>query len=349
MPKKINLKGIIVSNDDIEIYDWFGIEAVSPNKIADQLTEANGEDIEVYINSPGGSVWAGSDIYASLKEYSGNSVSKIVGMCASAAGVAAMGTKKLMIAPTAQFMIHNAANGQYGDYRDMQKNADFLKQVNDSIANAYILKTGLPRDELLNMMDHETFFTAQQALEKGFADEIMFDDANQLKLVANLGVSFTLPQAVMDKARNELLKNKLPPIEPEPKGEEGDDSLKDLDELKTKHPEIYNAAIQVGLSQERNRITELNSLAGAPGAKDIVAKAITEGSSAAQAAMDIVKASAERLTTEGQKRLYDAKNSGAEGVLPGDPDDTKPTPEAQSQEDADDILEEMKKLRGGRN
>ncbi|MFD2330660.1 head maturation protease, ClpP-related [Cohnella sp. GCM10020058] len=208
MPK-VNLKGVIVSNDDIEIYEWFGVEATSPNRVVEQLEQAGGEPVEVYINSPGGDVYAGSEIYTSFQEYSGETTGKIVGIAASAASVAAMGLKNLLIAPTAQIMIHNVSSFAMGDYRDMAHEAEVLKNYNTSIANAYALKSGMPLDELLRMMNKETWLNAQQALEQKFVNGIMFDDQKALSMVASAGGPQMLPRAVIDKVRNELMAAKL--------------------------------------------------------------------------------------------------------------------------------------------
>lgn len=198
---EINIRGVIVSNDDKWIYDWFDMEAVSPRDVINQIQAAKGEDIIVTINSGGGDVYAGSDIFVALKEYKGNSIGKIVGVAASAASVAAMGVKKLLIAPTAQMMIHNVWSTVSGDYRQMEHEAEVLKGHNVGIANAYMLKTGMQQKELLDLMNKETYFNAQQALKYKFVDEIMFDD--QLKLSASMK-SFVLPQEVVNKMRSYL-------------------------------------------------------------------------------------------------------------------------------------------------
>jgi ATP-dependent Clp endopeptidase proteolytic subunit ClpP len=202
----VNIKGPIVSNSDAWIYEWFGIEATSPNSVNKVLEKANGEDIEVEINSGGGSVFAGSEIYTSLKSYKGNVTVKIVGLAASAASVIAMAGKKIMMSPTAQMMIHNVSSWASGDYRDMEHTAEVLKSANNTIANAYRLKTGKTQEELLSLMDDETWMTAEKAKELGFIDEIMFEDG--IQLVANTDFSGMLPPEVINKIRN-TVKNPL--------------------------------------------------------------------------------------------------------------------------------------------
>ncbi|WP_334313199.1 head maturation protease, ClpP-related [Terrihalobacillus insolitus] len=203
--KKIDIKGPIIPTDDQWIYDMFDIEATSPKKVSDALDEAKGDDVEVYINSGGGSVFDGSEIYTSLKEYSGNVTVKIVGLAASAASVIAMAGKKLLISPTSQIMIHNASVFAGGDYRDLEHTAGVLKNVNKTIANAYKIKSGMSDQDLLKMMDDETWLTPQQALEKNFVDEIMFEQDQQF--VASVDHSGVLPKQVIDKIRNEKINN----------------------------------------------------------------------------------------------------------------------------------------------
>lgn len=104
--KVIDVKGEIINSRNQWIYDWLGIEATSPKKISDALREAGGEDVEIHINSPGGDVFAGSEIYTALRAYSGKVKIKIVGIAASAASVIAQAGKS-EISPTGMFMIHN--------------------------------------------------------------------------------------------------------------------------------------------------------------------------------------------------------------------------------------------------
>lgn len=200
MPK-VNIKGPIIPNDYAEIYEWLGIEATCPRLVDDALEKANGEEIEVIINSGGGSVFAASEIYTALKSYMGNVTVKIVGMAASAASVIAMAGKKVMMTPTGQMMIHNVTAYAEGDYRDMEHTADILKTANDTIANAYRLKSGKTQEELLALMDDETWMDAKKAKELGLIDEIMFED---VQLAASAGYSGLLPPEVINTVRNKL-------------------------------------------------------------------------------------------------------------------------------------------------
>ena len=199
---KVNIKGPIVSDNDAWIYEWLGIKATCPKIVNDAIDKANGEDLEVIINSGGGSVFAASEIYTALKSYMGNVTVKIVGMAASAASVIAMAGKKVMMTPTGQMMIHNVTTYAEGDYRDMEHTADILKTANDTIANAYRLKSGKTQEELLALMDNETWMTAQKAKELGLIDEIMFED--DVQLAASTDYSGLLPPEVINTMRNKL-------------------------------------------------------------------------------------------------------------------------------------------------
>ena len=169
--KVIPIKGTIVSNNDSWIYDWFGWDYTAPKNVA--LPET-GEDIEVHINSGGGDVYAGSEIYTALRSYSGKVVVKIVGIAASAASVIAMAGDEVEISPTAQIMIHNVSSNVSGDHNALLHEAEVLEGFNKSIANAYIYKTGKALDDLLSLMDKTTWFDAESAVNQGFADKIMF-------------------------------------------------------------------------------------------------------------------------------------------------------------------------------
>jgi ATP-dependent Clp protease protease subunit len=194
---KVTIKGVIVGDDEKWIYDWFGIQATSPRDVAKEIAAANGGDLEVDINSGGGSVFAGSEIYTALKSYTGNVTVRILGIAASAASVIAMAGKKVTISPTAQIMIHNVSSRQEGDHRNMEHMAKVLRGADETIANAYMLKTGMTQDEILALMGEETWMTPQKALEHGFVDEVMFQEIKLAASYCNM-----LPAEVVEKMRN---------------------------------------------------------------------------------------------------------------------------------------------------
>ena len=229
--KKVQIKGPIISNNNQWIYDIFDIEATSPSKVQDVLDEAAGEDVEVEINSGGGSVFDGSEIYTALKQHPGNVTVKIVGLAASAASVIAMAGKKVMMAPTAQMMIHNVSSISAGDYRDMEHTASILKNANKTIANAYILKSGMEQADLLAMMDKESWLTPEDALNYKLIDEVMFQN-DAPDLVASISQDHTLPQEVIEKVRN--MKSVFNPTEPRKEDNQSDILMAKFNLLKLK-------------------------------------------------------------------------------------------------------------------
>lgn len=206
MTVKIDVKGPIISNDESWIYEWFEMDATSPRMVSSELDKANGEDVIVLINSPGGYVDDGSEIYTALKNYPGHVETQIVGLAASAASVIAMAGDVVKIAPTAQIMIHNSSMLYRGDHRAMDKASEILKVTDKAIVNAYIIKSGKSEQELLDMMAEETWMGAQQALEYNLVDEIMFVD-NSFKLTASASgaVASMIPQKVIDGFRNGII------------------------------------------------------------------------------------------------------------------------------------------------
>ena len=196
--RKIEVKGTIVGNADKWIYEWFGMDATCPKDVNAAISEANGEPLLVEINSGGGDVFAGSEIYTALKAYAGTVEINIVGLAASAASVIAQAGHS-RISPTALFMVHNVSGSAAGDFHDMQQEAEILQTANKAVAAAYLEKTGKSMEELLGIMDAETWMDAQKAVEYGFVDEVMF--ASAPTLTNGIGV---LPAQTIHKLKDLL-------------------------------------------------------------------------------------------------------------------------------------------------
>ena len=145
---------------------WFGDE-VTPKQFKAELLSEEG-DITIWINSPGGDVFAASQIYNMLMDYKGKVTVKIDGIAASAASVIAMAGYDVFISPTGLMMIHNPMTIAFGDAGEMEKAISMLSEVKESIINAYEIKTGLSRTKLSHFMDAETWFNAKKAVELGF-------------------------------------------------------------------------------------------------------------------------------------------------------------------------------------
>ena len=186
MSKRIQLKGPLIPNDYQEMYDFYNWDGTSAKKILDELPEDN-SDIIVEVNSNGGLVTVGSEIYTALRSYKGTVTAEVTGMAASAASFCIMGANKIVMSPTAQMMIHKALLDYVsGNSDDLDRASDALKSIDKSIINAYVGKTGLDEEEVLSLMQKETYMSAQEAIDKGFADEIMsFEDYKAVAGVSN--------------------------------------------------------------------------------------------------------------------------------------------------------------------
>lgn len=203
MTKVIPIKGDIVTNMYGDFYDYFGMDYASPKQVTKAINEAAGDELDVQINSGGGIVDAGSEIYTALMSYSGNVTVSVVGMAASAASLIAMAGDVVQMSPSATMMIHNVSSGAQGDYRDMANAADMLKKANDSIANAYQLKTGMEHDKILDLMNQTYWLSPKDAVDMGFADKMMFEEENRAPLTAALG---NIPSMEQLEQFNKLIK-----------------------------------------------------------------------------------------------------------------------------------------------
>ena len=164
-------------NGTIADESWYD-DDVTPQLFKDDLYADSG-DVIVWLNSPGGDCVAAAQIYNMLKEYPGNVTIKIDGIAASAASLIAMAGDNVLMSPVSMMMIHNPLTMAVGNADDMQKAAEMLNEVKDSIINAYELKTGLSRSKLSHLMDNETWMNAVKAVELGFADGILYRDADE--------------------------------------------------------------------------------------------------------------------------------------------------------------------------
>lgn len=205
---QIDIKGDVVSNDVGEFYEWFGMSSTYPSKV--QRAIANDEDDEITLNiaSNGGDVFAASEIYTMLKD-SGKTVTvNIQGLAASAASVIAMAGNTVRMSPTSQMMIHKALVSTVGNSDDLEHESGVLNSIDESIAAAYELKTGLSQTDILQMMSNETWMNAKVAVDKGFADEIMFNESDDEPTFEN--AMHALPsKAAINKFKNLIAKEKL--------------------------------------------------------------------------------------------------------------------------------------------
>ena len=157
----------------IDSESFWGDE-ITPAMFRQEL-EAEEGDLTVWINSPGGNVFAAAEIYTMLQEYKGVVTVKIASIAASAASVVAMAGSRVLMSPTALLMIHDPSTIAMGNAKDMEKAIETLNEVKESIINAYAAKSGLRRGKIAELMSNETWMNAKKAVELGFADEVLFE------------------------------------------------------------------------------------------------------------------------------------------------------------------------------
>lgn len=158
----------------IDSESFWGNE-ITPQDFRDELYAEDG-DVTIFLNSPGGNVFAAAEIYTMIRDYPHNVTVKIASIAASAASVIAMAGDTVLMSPTALLFVHDPSTIAMGNAKDMEKVISTLNEVKESIINAYAAKTGLSRSKISKLMSDETWMNAKKAVELGFADGILFDE-----------------------------------------------------------------------------------------------------------------------------------------------------------------------------
>jgi ATP-dependent Clp endopeptidase proteolytic subunit ClpP len=178
---KTTIQGQAVPRGELYVYGdivsekWFEGD-VAPADVVNLLNEMASlqvSDIDVYVNSMGGSVFAGTAIYSALKRHPAAINVQVDGIAASIASVIAMAGDLISIADAGMIMVHSPWSVAMGNAAELRKQADVLDQVEVSMREAYINRTGIDEKQLAQMLADETWMTAKEAVELGFADEIV--------------------------------------------------------------------------------------------------------------------------------------------------------------------------------
>lgn len=167
-----SLKNVADGVAELLIYDvigWPWIEAIDVVRALDQITE---NKIRVRINSPGGDVMDGNAIFNALRNHNAKIETRVDGMAASIASVIALAGEKVVMEENAFMMIHNSWTWGAGNAAELEKMAAVLRKIDDNLVAAYVAKTGMDAEEIAAMCDAETWMTADEAVEFGFADEV---------------------------------------------------------------------------------------------------------------------------------------------------------------------------------
>lgn len=287
------------------------------------------EELVVRINSPGGDVFAANAIYCRLRDLSAKITVKIDGWAASAATIVAMAGDVIQIPRNGVFMIHDPAMTVWDTYKaaDFEKLAQELKVIKQSIVNTYAGRTKMKDEDIAAIMQEETWWTGDQAVEKGFCDSIMFEAEpqtvieNDRKVIVNsvpldLSRFKTVPTMLLNSPAQGGLQNIDPKDE---KGGKGtmDEKINTVPALEAAYPDLVNQIRTEAVNGERERIKGIMDTAPA-GYESIVEDALFKTPvDAGQVALKIVaeqkKAGAKYLAAVAK----DAAASGVDGIEPG--------------------------------
>jgi ATP-dependent Clp protease protease subunit len=183
----------------VYLYDvidpWWGVSAKT---FAEALNAITAPTIHLHINSPGGDVFEARAMAAAIKSHKSTIVSHIDGLAASAATYVAIAAKEVEMAEGSFFMIHKAWAIGVGNADDMRQLASVLDKVDESIVADYMKKTGKTKDELIAAMSAETWYSAQEAKDVGFADRIAGQADDSAKAKWNLAAYAKAPAALLE-------------------------------------------------------------------------------------------------------------------------------------------------------
>jgi len=254
--KKLSINGVI------------GYDVRSKDFIA-ELDKMKGEEIELDIHSPGGSVFEGLAIYNALKSYKGKVNTKISGLAASMASIIALANGKPKAAKSSVYMIHNAQGFSMGDYRDLEKTAKLLDSVSGMLAEIYSDVTKKSKKSIREMMDNETYMFGAEGVTNGFIDSLYDDEKSDSQddavALAQLEIedcvakmkNFTEDKSLIAQmsyfinVENNIVKT---PVKKESGLNKMEGENMDLKTLKAEHPDLYMEAFQAGASSEQKRV-----------------------------------------------------------------------------------------------
>lgn len=252
----------IVKNDDKnaelmlygDIAESFWGDTISAKEVTEYLTDLDVENINVYINSNGGVVDTAIAINNALRRHKAKVTVNIDGIAASAATLITCAGDTVRMPKNALFMIHNPLTIAMGDSEEMRKQADVLEKHKNSILETYLQKVNIDKEKLSELMDNETWLSAEEALEYGFIDEII--ENADIQVVENKVISNNMVFNMAEFKNFNVDKN----IKNNGKGS----GKMTIEEIKNKFPDIYaeiiNEGKEIGIKEERTRIQEIEDL-----------------------------------------------------------------------------------------
>jgi ATP-dependent Clp protease protease subunit len=213
---KANKTGELLIYGDITSTSYWGDE-ITPKAIDSAMKELGDIDtLNVYVNSGGGSVFAGMAIFNIIKRCKATTKNAYVdGLAASISSVIPLACDKVYMPSNSMMMVHLPSGGMRGNAEEMRKMADTLDKVRDTIIEVYKEKTGKDEEELKALMEAETWMTAKEAIEMGFADELQAE----VKIAASTDGAFLMfnkEKFAIDRFKNVPELEASTPQDPEP-------------------------------------------------------------------------------------------------------------------------------------
>ncbi len=277
---------LILYGDIVDSKPWWSNESdqfIIPKEFLNDLEKIkNNKKVTIRINSGGGDIFVALAIYTQLKTLDVYKTVIIDGICASAATIITMAGDIVKIPSSALMMIHNPKwlLFNYYEEEDLEKAKNVLSKCKQSIIETYKTKTNLSEEKISEMMDNETWFLGKEAVENGFADEVLFDeDINisnngKFTIVNSISVdtkSFkNVPKQLINEnltARNSVKDKEKEPLNDDKgsflnqKISEKGEKVMNLEELKAKYPELVNDIKNEGIQEERKRLKEIDEIA----------------------------------------------------------------------------------------
>lgn len=240
-----NKKELVITGP-ISTESWWGDEA-TPSQLRQELAEFDGSELTVSLNSGGGDVFAGLEMYNALRELDAKVTIRVDGLAASIASIIAMAGDTIIMSPGSLMMIHRPSVFAGGNVDDLDKAKEVLLKIEESITPIYAERSGLSKEKIAELLEAETWMTADEAVEMGFADEAI----HKSDLKATIQNALTQNFAFSMKATEDSLKSLVEKITAsEEKEENVDKPIETEAPVETELPVITEAEVKQTETEE---------------------------------------------------------------------------------------------------
>lgn len=328
MPKQLKFWNVM-KNDEEKSAELILYGSIGSDEYWDDISDkafkqdienlGNVENITLHINSPGGSVFSAVAIANTLKNHKAKVTANIDGLAASAATIITSACDIVRMPKNALFMIHNPITFAYGNNQEMQKTLDMLDKVKNSIIETYLNKTKTDKETLSQLMDNETWMSAEEAKEHGFVDEILDENVEKEviknKLIIN-NMAFDITKFRNFKAGGKANKIQNPIVINNFVNNKKEEEKMTLEELKNKFAELYNQVFnegkEAGINKENERMKAIDEMKISNYPELVESAKYTEKVEASELAMKVLK----KQNEEKAEKLEGLKNESQSNFIP---------------------------------